>query len=159
MKIAENKEGQVIRTVQFGGDSYRELIIGLPANSLVGCNSGLCDVSTTSAELFVVDITGQVNELGHLLDTLLIVAAAGVMLRLRPGLLHRSRRPAPARRVTNEIEEVAETNDMRHRIDAGGVDELGRLRRYLTDCSAPSKAARPSSANWSSTPVTNCAPH
>ncbi|MGA2969220.1 MAG: HAMP domain-containing sensor histidine kinase [Acidimicrobiales bacterium] len=130
-KIAENKGGQVIRTVQFGGDSYRELIIGLPANSLVGCNSGLCDVPTTSAELFVVDITGQVNELGHLLDTLLIVAAAGVLLALGLGFIIARGALRPLEEVTNEIEEVAETNDMRHRIDAGGVDELGRLRRVF----------------------------
>jgi two-component system sensor histidine kinase MprB len=131
LKVANNKEDQVIRTVQFGGDSYRELIIGLPANSLVGCNSGLCDVSTTSAELFVVDITGQVNELGHLLDTLLIVAAAGVLLALGLGFIIARGALRPLEEVTNEIEEVAETNDMQHRIDAGGVDELGRLRRVF----------------------------
>ena len=130
-KIAENKEGQLIRTVQFGGDSYRELIIGLPANSLVGCPAGLCDVSTTSAELFVVDITGQVNELGHLIDTLLFVAAAGVLLALGLGFFIARGALRPLEEVTNEIEEVAETNDMRHRIDAGGVDELGRLRRVF----------------------------
>jgi hypothetical protein len=41
----------------------------LPADSLVGCstNPGLCEDPTTSAELFVVDITGQVNELQHLI--------------------------------------------------------------------------------------------
>jgi two-component system sensor histidine kinase MprB len=134
LKVAHDKENQVIRTVQFGGDSYRELIIGLPANSLVGCTSGpsgLCDVPTTSAELFIVDITGQVNELGHLLDTLLIVAAAGVLLALGLGLFIARAALRPLESVTNEIEEVAETNDMRHRIDAGGMDELGRLRRVF----------------------------
>ena len=131
LKVAHDKVGQVIRTVQFGADSYRELIIGLPANSLVGCNSGLCTVPTTSAELFIVDITGQVNELGHLLDTLLLVAAAGVLLALGLGFFIARAALRPLESVTNEIEEVAETNDMRHRIDAGGMDELGRLRRVF----------------------------
>jgi two-component system sensor histidine kinase MprB len=131
LKVAHDKEKQVIRTVVIGGDSYRELIIGLPANSLVGCSSGLCQVPTTSAELFIVDITGQVNELGHLLDTLLIVASAGVLLALVLGLVIARAALRPLEEVTNEIEEVAETNDMRHRIDAGGVDELGRLRRVF----------------------------
>jgi two-component system sensor histidine kinase MprB len=131
LKVAHDKVNQVIRTVQFGGDSYRELIIGLPANSLVGCNSGLCDVPSTSAELFIVDITGQVNELGHLLDTLLLVAAAGVLLALGLGFFIARAALRPLESVTNEIEEVAETNDMRHRIDAGGVDELGRLRQVF----------------------------
>ncbi len=131
LKVAHDKQSQVIRTVQIGGDSYRELIIGLPANSLVGCNSGLCTVPTTSAELFIVDITGQVNELGHLLDTLLLVATAGVLLALGLGFFIARAALRPLESVTNEIEEVAETNDMRHRIDAGGVDELGRLRRVF----------------------------
>jgi two-component system sensor histidine kinase MprB len=130
-KIAAGKEGQLIRTVQFGGDSYRELIVGLPAHSLVGCQSGLCVVPTTSAELFIVDITGQVSELGHLLDTLLLVATAGVLLALGLGFFIAQAALRPLEEVTNEIEEVAHTNDMRHRIDAGGVDELGRLRRVF----------------------------
>lgn len=131
LKVAHDKVHQVIRTVQFSGNSYRELIIGLPANSMVGCQSGLCQVPTTSAELFIVDITGQVNELGHLLDTLLFVAAAGVLLALGLGFFIARAALRPLEEVTNEIEEVAETNDMRHRIGAGGIDELGRLRRVF----------------------------
>jgi two-component system sensor histidine kinase MprB len=130
-KIAAGKEGQVLRTVQVGGESYRELIIGLPADSLVVCSSGLCPVYTTSAELFVVDITGQVSELGHLLDTLLLVAAAGVLLALALGIVIARAALRPLEEVTNEIEVVAQTNDMTHRIDEGGVDELGRLRRVF----------------------------
>jgi two-component system sensor histidine kinase MprB len=130
-KIASGKGGQVLRTVQVGGESYRELIIGLPADSLVGCSSGLCEVPTTSAELFVVDITGQVNELGHLLDTLLFVAAAGVFLALVLGFVIARAALRPLEEVTNEIEIVAQTNDMTHRINEGGVDELGRLRRVF----------------------------
>jgi two-component system sensor histidine kinase MprB len=131
LNVAHDRQSQVIRTVVFDGNSYRELIIGLPANSLVGCTSGLCDVPTTSAELFIVNITGQVNELGHLLDTLLIVATAGVLLALGLGLVIARAALRPLETVTDEIEEVAESNDMRHRIDAGGIDELGRLRRVF----------------------------
>jgi two-component system sensor histidine kinase MprB len=131
LNVAHDRQSQVIRTVVFDGNSYRELIIGLPANSLVGCTSGLCDVPTTSAELFIVNITGQVNELGHLLDTLLIVATAGVLLALGLGLVIARAALRPLEAVTDEIEEVAEANDMRHRIDAGGIDELGRLRRVF----------------------------
>jgi two-component system sensor histidine kinase MprB len=88
-------------------------------------------VYTTSAELFVVDITGQVSELGHLLDTLLLVAAAGVLLALALGIVIARAALRPLEEVTNEIEVVAQTNDMTHRIDEGGVDELGRLRRVF----------------------------
>jgi two-component system sensor histidine kinase MprB len=132
MSVAHDKQKQVLRTVQIGSEYYRELIIGLPADSLVGCeSSGLCVVPTTSAELFVVDITGQVNELGHLVDTLALVASAGVLLALLLGFFIARAALHPLEEVTNEIEEVADTNDMRHRIGAGGTDELGRLRRVF----------------------------
>ena len=134
MSVAHDKQKQVLRTIQLGNEYYRELIIGLPADSLVGCStspSGLCQVSTTSAELFVVDITGQVNELGHLIDTLLAVALAGVGLALLLGFFIARAALHPLEEVTNEIEAVADANDMRHRIGAGGVDELGRLRRVF----------------------------
>jgi two-component system sensor histidine kinase MprB len=134
MTVAHDKQKQVLRTVQIGSEYYRELIIGLPADSLVGCStspSGLCEVPTTSAELFVVDITGQVNELGHLIGTLLFVASAGVGLALLLGFFIARAALHPLEEVTNEIEAVADTNDMRHRIDAGGIDELGRLRRVF----------------------------
>jgi two-component system sensor histidine kinase MprB len=130
-RMAKAGTGQVLRTVQFGGDSYRELIIGLPSDSLVGCSAGLCTVATTSAELFIVDITGQVNELGHLVNTLILVAAAGVLLALGLGFFIAREALRPLEEVTNEIEVVAQTNDMTHRIDEGGVDELGRLRRVF----------------------------
>ena len=35
----------------------------------------------------------------------------------------------PLNRVTEEIEEMADSEDLSHRIDEGGPDELGRLRR------------------------------
>jgi two-component system sensor histidine kinase MprB len=131
MSVAHDKQKKVLRTVQIGSVYYRELIIGLPANSLVGCSTGLCVVPTTAAELFVVDITGQVNELGHLVDTLALVASAGVLLALLLGFFIARAALHPLEEVTNEIEEVADTNDMRHRIGAGGTDELGRLRRVF----------------------------
>lgn len=131
LSVAHDKQKQVLRTVEIGSVYYRELIIGLPAGSLVGCATGLCVVSTTAAELFVVDITGQVNELGHLTDTLALVASAGVLLALLLGFFIARAALHPLEAVTNEIEAVADTNDMRHRIDAGGTDELGRLRRVF----------------------------
>jgi len=131
MKVAKGKEAQVLRTVEFGGQSYRELIIGLPANSIVSCSTGLCQIPTTSAQLFVVNITGQENELHHLVRTLLLLVAGGLLLALVLGLVIARTALRPLEEVTNEIEGVAETNDMTYRIDEGGPDELGRLRRVF----------------------------
>jgi two-component system, OmpR family, sensor histidine kinase MprB len=131
--IAAGTAGQVIRSVEFGGQSYRELIVPLPKNSLVACadSTGVCQVKTTSAQLFVVNITGQNSELRRLVRTLLFVASAGLLIALGLGVFIARTALHPLEEVTDEIEGVAETNDMTHRIAEGGADELGRLRRVF----------------------------
>lgn len=133
LSVAKGEIQQVIRTVVISGESYRELIVGLPAGSTMSCPTGpgLCVVPTTSAQLFVVNIQGQVNELVHLVDTLLLVAAVGLLLALGLGIIIARTALRPLEEVTNEIEEVAEINDVRHRIAEGGSDELGRLRKVF----------------------------
>ncbi|HVB70747.1 MAG TPA: HAMP domain-containing sensor histidine kinase [Acidimicrobiales bacterium] len=124
--------GQVLRTVNFRGESYRELIIPLPQNSLVGCESGVvCVVSTKSAALLLVNITGQTSELRTLVRTLLFISAAGLLMALGLGLFIARTALHPLEEVTDEIEQVAETTDMSARIPEGGADELGRLRRVF----------------------------
>jgi len=117
--------------VQFGGQSYRELIIPLPKGSVVSCSTGLCVIKTTSARLYIVDVNGQVLELRNLVRTLLFVAAGGLLLALSLGLFLARAALHPLEEVTNEIETVAETNDMGYRLAEGEADELGRLRRVF----------------------------
>ncbi|MHB1208133.1 MAG: sensor histidine kinase [Acidimicrobiales bacterium] len=128
---AKGKSGQLLRTVKIRKEYYRELIVPLPAGSLVACTTGICQIKSTSAQLFVVNVTGQVAELRNLVRTLLFVAAGGLLLALVLGLLLARAALHPLEKVTNEIETITETNDMRHRIEEGGVDELGRLRRVF----------------------------
>jgi len=128
---ANGHRGEVLRTVTFGGESYRELIVPLPKDSLVGCATGVCQIKTTSAELFIVNITGQINELRNLVRTLLLIAVGGLLLALGLGLFIARTALHPLEEVTDEIEQVAETTDMSHRISEGGADELGRLRRVF----------------------------
>ena len=131
MGVAKGKSSRVIRTVVFGGQSYRELIAPLSAGSVVTCPSGLCQISTTSAQLFVVDIEGQVNELSHLVTTLMLVAAGGLLLAMALGLFLARQALHPLEDVTDEIEAVATTSDLQHRLKEGDADELGRLRRVF----------------------------
>ncbi|MDE3083165.1 MAG: HAMP domain-containing histidine kinase [Acidobacteriota bacterium] len=131
LRLANGHGSELIRTVEFGGQYYRELIVPLPANSIVGGQNGLYKITTTSAQLFVVNITGQENELRHLVRTLLFVAAGGLALALVLGLALARTALHPLEEVTDEIERVAETNDMTYRVDEGGADELGRLRRVF----------------------------
>ena len=134
MNAAEGKTtAQVIRTITIGNQSYRELVVPLPANSILGCSqSGVCQqISTTSAQLIVVDVTGQVTELSHLVSTLMLVAAGGLLLAFGLGLFLARQALHPLEEVTNEIETVATTNDLQYRLVEGDEDELGRLRRVF----------------------------
>jgi two-component system sensor histidine kinase MprB len=131
MSVARGKSKQVLRTVTVGNQSYRELIVPLPKDSLVSCTSGICNVPTTSAQLYIVDITGEVTELSHLVSTLMLVAAGGLLLAFGLGLFLARQALHPLEEVTNEIETVATTNDLQYRLVEGDEDELGRLRRVF----------------------------
>jgi two-component system, OmpR family, sensor histidine kinase MprB len=134
MSAANGKtSAQVIRTITIGNQSYRELVVPLPANSILGCSAtGVCQqISTTSAQLIVVDVTGQVTELSHLVSTLMLVAAGGLLLAFGLGLFLARQALHPLEEVTNEIETVATTNDLQYRLVEGDEDELGRLRRVF----------------------------
>lgn len=131
LSVAKGKSARILRSVNVRGHFYRELIIGLPAGAVVGGTAGTYLTKTTSAEVFIVDITGQVLELRNLVRTLLIVAAGGLLLALTLGFFLARGALHPLEEVTNEIESVAETNDMGYRLDEGDEDELGRLRRVF----------------------------
>jgi two-component system, OmpR family, sensor histidine kinase MprB len=131
LAVAKGKSKSFTRTIVFGGQSYRELVDPLPAGSLVSCPTGICQIATTSAQLFIVDVTGQVTELSHLLSTLMLVAAGGLLLALVLGLFLARQALHPLEEVTNEIESVALTNDLQYRLAEGDADELGRLRRVF----------------------------
>ncbi len=128
---AKGKSGQVLRTVDIGNQWYRELIVPLPAKSLVSCSSGICEIKSTSAQLYVVNVTGQVSELRKLVRTLLLVAAGGLLLALALGVMLARAALHPLEEVTDEIETITETSDMRRRLEEGDADELGRLRRVF----------------------------
>ena len=134
LTIAKGHGVQTLRTVTFGGQSYRELIVPMTANSVVSCSVGVChQISTTSAQIYIVDITGQVRELNRLVATLLAVGAGGLILALGLGIFLARQALHPLEAVTNEIETVALTNDLGHRLAEGDADELGRLRRVFNE--------------------------
>lgn len=131
LKVAKGESPRVLRTITIGGQSYRELIAPLKANSVVISPTGIRQISTTSAQLFIVDITGQVTELSNLVTTLMLVAAGGLLLALGLGIFLARQALHPLEEVTNEIESVALTNDLQYRLVEGDADELGRLRRVF----------------------------
>ena len=63
-----------------------------------------------------------------MVGTLLLVALGGVFLAFLLGTFITRTALRPLESVTNEIENVANTNDLSYRIQEGSDDELGRLR-------------------------------
>jgi len=131
MSVAKGKSKQILRTVSFKSQDYRELIVPLAADTYVGSPQGIVQITTTAAELYVVDITGEVNELSGLVTTLMLVAAGGLLLALGLGLFLARQALHPLEEITDEIEAVATTNDLHYRLIEGDEDELGRLRRVF----------------------------
>jgi two-component system, OmpR family, sensor histidine kinase MprB len=103
------------------------------ANTIAGCSApGDCQaITSTSAELYVVEITGQVDQLNQLTTTLMLVAAGGLLLAFALGLFLARQALHPLEEVTDEIETIATTNDLERRLVEGDEDELGRLRRVF----------------------------
>jgi two-component system sensor histidine kinase MprB len=67
------------------------------------------------------------STLDHLRLVLAIVILGGIALAAALGLLVSRAALVPVRRLTGAAERVARTQDLGHRIDAAGGDELGRL--------------------------------
>lgn len=131
LSVAKAKSPQVLRTVHFNGQYFRELIVPLPAGYVINAPQGEFEVNTTSAQLFVVNVTGQITELKNLVRNLLIIAALGLGLALALGLFLARQALHPLEEVTNEIEVVSNTSNMSYRFVEGDSDELGRLRRVF----------------------------
>ena len=129
--IANGTAPQLLRTVRVGSNSYRELIVPLAKGSVVRCSTGACELTTPVAQLFSVNVTGQLGELHTLAATLFLVAIGGVLLALALGLVIARAAVRPLVDVTNQIEDIAETSDVKARLDEGNFDELGRLRRVF----------------------------
>ncbi len=67
------------------------------------------------------------NTLTHLQLVLALVSLGGIALAAALGLLVSRAALVPVSRLTGAAERVARTQDLGHRIQAGGEDELGRL--------------------------------
>jgi two-component system sensor histidine kinase MprB len=131
LAVAKGKSPAIFRTELVDGGYVREYIEPVATGSIVSLEMGSYVTKTTSAEMFVVDITGQISQLRSLVRTLVFVALGGLLLALGLGLLLARAALRPLEAVTNEIETVAETSDLGYRLEEGEADELGRLRRVF----------------------------
>jgi len=82
------------------------------------------------------------STLDHLRLVLAVVVLGGIALAAALGLLVSRAALVPVRRLTGAAERVARTQDLGHRIDAAGGDELGRLSASFNTMLAALERAR-----------------
>ena len=111
-------------TVEVDGNQMRELVQHLPPNTTV--NSGIL---VNGGALQIATLLNASHELTKLALLLGAVALAGVLLAVGLGWLVARTALVPLNSLTDAVEDVAETTDVSRRLDPGGADELGRLRR------------------------------
>ncbi len=130
----------------------RETVVPLPAGWLYHGNPGSDGrgplEQTPSpgggALQITLPLTGVDQELGHLALALWVIAILGVALAVLLGLAVGRAVLGPLNSLTFTIEELAETTDVSRRLDPGGMDELGRLRRAFNRLLAALDSSRDS---------------
>lgn len=131
--VAKLQQKTILRTVTVRSATYRELIVPVPMGTKLRCDEGQCVLTTSAAQVFSVNISGQQHQLQVLAIRLVMLALIGVLLAIVLGYLAARSALAPLEQVTNEIESVTETSNISHRLAEGKNDELGRLRRVFNE--------------------------
>jgi two-component system, OmpR family, sensor histidine kinase MprB len=110
--VAEGKRNAFFSDQTIAGTPVRVLAVPAAGGGVLQVALPLSDVDST---------------LTHLKLVLALVCLGGIALAAALGLLVSRAALVPVRRLTGAAERVAETQDLRERIDGGGEDELGRL--------------------------------
>ncbi len=116
-------------TTVTNGSRLREVTIALPPQFLYRSQSGVYRLPAGGALQLTAPLAGVDQELRHLFFVLLVVAGGGVALAVILGYGVGRAVLGPLNQLTDNVEELAEHTDVSHRLDPGGRDELGRLRR------------------------------
>jgi len=139
--VASGQQPSFYSDVTVRGINYRELVeyVGVVA---FGNATGTYLGSSKLALQVVLPLTSVNSQLSDLGLTLTAVAIAGIALALLLAWLVGRTALVPLDELTTSVEEVAETTDVSRRLDPGGPDELGRLRRAFNHLLAALERSR-----------------
>jgi two-component system sensor histidine kinase MprB len=123
---------ELIRTIHFRAQTFRQLLISLPVNTRIECPNEsrvICVTEMPSVQVFSLNISGQQEQIADLNRNLIVVFV--VMLAVGLALAVGAARTAvrPLVRVTADIESIDRRKNFSLRLEEGGLDEIGRLRR------------------------------
>jgi two-component system sensor histidine kinase MprB len=129
--VASGQSSQLFTDLSVNGVELRELVTHLPSGLVVQTGSfPAFELESPGAALqLATPITGLNGQLGDLRLALILVALSGIVLATLLGWLVARAALVPLDGLTASVEEIAESTDVSERLDAGGPDELGRLRR------------------------------
>jgi two-component system, OmpR family, sensor histidine kinase MprB len=122
--VADGLAPAFFTTVTVDGNELREYVEHLPAGTTFQSVTFLTGGALQIATLLNVD-----SDLKKLAALLGAVAFAGVLLAVALGWLVARTALVPLNALTDTVEDLAETTDVSRRLQPGGPDELGRLRR------------------------------
>ncbi len=128
------------------GTEVREIAYPLPPGFVyddVGLGQDVPLVAGGALQL-TTPLTGVNQELQHLAYALWVVIVVGVALAVLLGLGVGRAVLRPLNSLTDNVEDLAETTDVSQRLDPGGKDELGRLRRAFNSLLAALDSSRES---------------
>jgi two-component system sensor histidine kinase MprB len=147
VKSVANGEGEpYYASVTVHGVDYREYVVHMPPGTAVVSGAALFapreTLTTGGALQLATPLTGVDSQLGQLGLVLALVAVAGIALALLLGWLVGRTALVPLDDLTSSVEDVAVTTDVSRRLDPGGPDELGRLRRAVNHLLAALERSR-----------------
>jgi two-component system sensor histidine kinase MprB len=113
------------------GFDLRQIVVALPPGFVMnpGNNSGDLILRHGGALQVTAPLTGVNAELRHLALALWLIVLGGITIAVLLGLGVGRTVLRPLNSLTSTVEELAETTNVSKRLDPGGPDELGRLRR------------------------------
>ncbi len=113
--------------VTITGADYRELVVSVGTVRII--TGGVYAGTARAALQVVLPLASVDGQLAHLGFILFVVAIMGVALAFLLAWIVSRAALVPLDELTAAVEQVATTSDVSQRLDAGGPDELGRLRR------------------------------
>ena len=122
--IAAGLAPAVFITVNVDGNELRELVEHLAAGT--SFETGVLQDGGALQIATLLNVNPELKKLGLLLGA---VAIIGVGMAIILGWLVARTALVPLNSLTDTVEDLAETTDVTQRLDPGGGDELGRLRR------------------------------
>jgi two-component system sensor histidine kinase MprB len=126
---SQGRASDYFYSTSVNGTAVREIVVALPPGFPYHGAQFVQVLENGGALQYTQPLTGVNQELRHLALALWLIVIVGVTLAVLLGLGVGRTVLAPLNSLTGTVEELAETTDVSRRLDPGGPDELGRLRR------------------------------